>query len=34
VQRAWQEHLSGLRNNQQRLWILLMLQAWAQKGPR
>jgi asparagine synthase (glutamine-hydrolysing) len=28
VQRTWQEHLSGQRNWQARLWTVLMFQAW------
>lgn len=27
---VWQEHLSGQRNHQQRLWNVLMFQAWLQ----
>lgn len=28
VRQAWQEHLSGRRNNQYKLWNVLMFQAW------
>lgn len=31
VRLAWQEHLSGTRNWQYRLWTVLMLQAWARR---
>jgi asparagine synthase (glutamine-hydrolysing) len=31
VKAAWQDHLSGRRNHQQRLWNVLMLQAWLQQ---
>jgi asparagine synthase (glutamine-hydrolysing) len=29
VRQAWQEHLSGRRNNQYQLWNVLMFQAWS-----
>jgi asparagine synthase (glutamine-hydrolysing) len=29
VKRIWDEHQSGLRNHDQRLWNVLMLAAWA-----
>jgi len=28
VRRAWEEHLSGRRNHQHKLWAALMFQAW------
>jgi asparagine synthase (glutamine-hydrolysing) len=28
VQQVWKEHLAGTRNNEARLWLVLMLQAW------
>jgi asparagine synthase (glutamine-hydrolysing) len=28
IRRTWAEHLSGRRNHQNRLWTLLMFQAW------
>lgn len=33
VQVAWQEHLSGRRDWTQRLWIILMFQAWRARWP-
>ncbi|GAA0584737.1 asparagine synthase (glutamine-hydrolyzing) [Caenispirillum bisanense] len=32
VRMAWTEHLSGRRNNQYRLWVVLMLQAWRREA--
>lgn len=32
VRAAWTEHLSGRRNNQYRLWTVLMLQAWRREA--
>ena len=31
VRRAWEEHLSGVRNQQYPLWTVLMLQAWRER---
>jgi asparagine synthase (glutamine-hydrolysing) len=31
VRRAWEEHLSGRRNWQYRLWTVLMLEAWRER---
>jgi asparagine synthase (glutamine-hydrolysing) len=31
VRRAWQEHLTGIRNWQYPLWTVLMLQAWRER---
>jgi asparagine synthase (glutamine-hydrolysing) len=31
VERAWEEHTSGRDNHAYRLWIILMLQAWARE---
>ncbi|SRR5579875_127252 len=31
VRQLWQEHLTGRRNWQHRLWIVLMLQAWCER---
>jgi asparagine synthase (glutamine-hydrolysing) len=28
IRRAWQEHLTGRRDHSERLWIILMFQAW------
>jgi asparagine synthase (glutamine-hydrolysing) len=28
IRKAWNEHLSGYRNDQYRLWVILMFQAW------
>ncbi len=28
IQRAWSEHQSGYRDRAQRLWVILMFQAW------
>lgn len=33
VRRTWHEHLSGARNWQYRLWIVLMFQAWLAAHP-
>lgn len=34
VRRAWDEHLSGRRNWQYKLWAVLMLEAWAERHGR
>jgi asparagine synthase (glutamine-hydrolysing) len=31
VRQAWEEHLSGRRNWQYRLWTVLMLEAWRER---
>lgn len=31
VRQAWQEHLSGRRNWQHQLWVILMLQEWSER---
>jgi len=31
---AWAEHLSGRKNNAQRLWTALMLMAWCRRGTK
>jgi asparagine synthase (glutamine-hydrolysing) len=28
IRQAWTEHLTGHRNDQYRLWVILMFQAW------
>jgi len=33
IRAAWAEHLSGRRNEQYRLWAVLMLQAWLRAWP-
>jgi asparagine synthase (glutamine-hydrolysing) len=33
VRQAWQDHLSGRRNNQYQLWNILMFQAWNEATP-
>ena len=30
IRKAWQEHLSGRRNWEHRLWSVLMFQSWRQ----
>ncbi|MPY90079.1 MAG: asparagine synthase (glutamine-hydrolyzing) [Luteitalea sp.] len=32
VRRVWQMHLSGQRNEERRLWVILMFQAWLDAG--
>ena len=32
IRRAWADHLSGRRDWSQRLWVILMLQAWREKA--
>jgi len=32
IRKLWQEHLSGKRNNQHRLWNVLMLQSWLEQN--
>ena len=34
VRRVWQEHLTGGRNWQYRIWTILMLQAWRRRWLR
>jgi len=31
VGRAWREHVSGMRNHQDRIWAVLMFQAWLER---
>jgi asparagine synthase (glutamine-hydrolysing) len=31
VQSVWQEHLNGHGNHSERLWTILMFQAWKNK---
>jgi asparagine synthase (glutamine-hydrolysing) len=31
VRQAWRDHLTGVRNEQRRLWVILMLQAWRER---
>lgn len=31
IQRIWREHLSGARNEEYRLWVILMFQAWRRR---
>ena len=31
IRRVWQEHLTGGRNWQYRIWTILMLQAWRRR---
>lgn len=34
IQRAWKEHLSGVRNWQDKLWVVLMFQSWLEEQAR
>jgi len=34
IRRKWTEHLSGTRDWQHELWVLLMFQAWREPQPR
>ena len=34
VREAWTAHLSGRRNDQYRLWVVLMFQAWSERWLR
>ena len=33
VRATWEDHLSGWRNRQQRLWNLLVFQSWLEGSP-
>ncbi len=32
IREAWLAHLSGKRNSRDKLWVILMIQAWLQRG--
>jgi asparagine synthase (glutamine-hydrolysing) len=32
IRKKWEEHLSGKRNWQQQLWVILMFQSWLEKN--
>ena len=34
IRRAWRDHLAGRRNEQDRLWGVLMFQAWLRANDR